>query len=288
MIHVEWMGLLLTVASSRTFSAASPRWYVNSTHHRWHWQWRLLPGWLRIDHSPETLMGFHRLMSFYGRCSGEPFPFNSPLNQTMIDQSRPVHIFFRTHQRIAVNRPETSPNSFSMFLLSRCPWVCRFFGVASNHHTMLSLDKTTQFGTSNADPNVPMLMLPLFAQVGNRAPAMCSIDSRRKMFYEFLLLRSDMFLPIASSIFINFLSTKSDILDFEFPPCPAFFCCHPQFFVLRLCARNTLRVFHQRNVALAEFEAGRLSSLGMLIMLFLRGMIFWDILDSGMDLGLAL
>jgi hypothetical protein len=28
--------------------------------------------------------------------------------------------------------------------------------------------------------------------------------------------------------------------------------------------------------------------LGMLIMLFLRGMIFWDILDSGMDLGLAL
>jgi hypothetical protein len=139
---------------------------------------------------------------------------------------------------------------------------------------MLSLDKTTQFGTSNADPNVPMLMLPLFAQVGNRAPAMCSIDSRRKMFYFFLLLRSDMFLPIASSIFINFLSTKSDILDFQFPLCPAFFCCHPQLFVLHLCARNTLRVFHQRNVALAEFEAGRLSSLGMLIMLFLRGMIF--------------
>ena len=92
---------------------------------------------------------------------------------------------------------------------------------------MLSLDKTTQFGTSNADPNVPMLMLPLFAQVGNRAPAMCSIDSRRKMFYVFLLLRSDMFLPIASSIFINFLSTKSDNFRFWIPAMSSFFLLPP-------------------------------------------------------------
>lgn len=144
--------------------------------------------------------------------------------ESKIEQSRPVHIFFITHQRIAVNRPETSPNSFSMFLLSRCPWVCRFFGVASNHHTMLRLDKTTQFGTSNADPNVPMLMLPLFAQVGNRAPGMCSIDSRRKMFYDFFAFEVWHVSPYS---FINFLSTKSDNFRFWIPAMSSFFLLPP-------------------------------------------------------------